>query len=106
MVLNVLRISSSNVFKMSLNVIVSILYTFVNFYLHKPTGGTNARYQLPAHPGQRQESNAVIKKHSKTKLYMHKTVGDVAQIISITLCSIQSESSSLFLSLVYVLSTF
>ena len=68
MVLNVLRISSSNVFKMSLNVIVSILYTFVNFYLHKPTGGTNARYQLPAHPGQRQESNAVIKKTFENKV--------------------------------------
>ena len=46
MFLNILRISASNVLKMSLNIIVSVWCTFVIFHLHKPTESINAHYYL------------------------------------------------------------
>ena len=47
MFLDTLRISVSNVLKMSLNIVVSTGCTFVIFYSHRPTGSVNTRY-----PGQ------------------------------------------------------
>ena len=41
MLLNILRISASNVLKMFLNLIVSTGCAAVVFYLHKPTGSIN-----------------------------------------------------------------
>ena len=44
MVLNILRISASNVLKTFLNTIVGIGCTVVMFHSYKPTGSINALY--------------------------------------------------------------
>ena len=67
------RTSTSNVLKTFLNIIMVVSNGIFNS--NKPTG---SRYYSFWYHCQQERNIIIMKKDSRTKLYMHNTIGDVA----------------------------